>query len=289
MFGNSRTPNHRPPRRRPTGRPTGHAASTATTATPERDPRHGAAAAAVRAEPHGQHRQRRRGAPRRWSGSSARCWPRRTCRSAGPSAPSSSSRSWPAILGFGPLEPFLQDDSVTEILVNGPDQVYVERNGMLEETDVRFRDAEEVMRIIDRIVAPLGRRVDESSPMVDARLPDGSRVNVIIPPLSLVGPCISIRKFARAALLASTTWSRLDTPDQGDGRLPARLRAGAAEHRRLRRHLHRQDHPAEHPVQLPARTTSASSPSRTRPSCSSSRSTSCGWRPARPTSRARGR
>jgi pilus assembly protein CpaF len=104
-----------------------------------------------------------------------------------------------AILGFGPIEPFLHDDTVTEILVNGPDQVYVERNGLLEETEVRFRDAAEVMRIIDRIVAPLGRRVDESSPMVDARLPDGSRVNVIIPPLSLRGPCISIRKFARAA------------------------------------------------------------------------------------------
>ena len=82
---------------------------------------------------------------------------------------------------------------------------------MLEETDIRFRDADEVMRIIDRIVAPLGRRVDESSPMVDARLPDGSRVNVIIPPLSLVGPCISIRKFARAALTAEDDLMRLGT------------------------------------------------------------------------------
>ncbi len=103
------------------------------------------------------------------------------------------------ILGYGPLEPLLRDESVTEILVNGPDQVYVERNGKLEETDVHFKDVEDLVRIIDRIVAPLGRRVDESSPMVDARLPDGSRVNIIIPPLSLVGPCISIRKFARAA------------------------------------------------------------------------------------------
>ena len=92
------------------------------------------------------------------------------------------------ILGFGPIEPLLQDESVTEILVNGPHQVYVERHGKLEETDIRFRDNEDVMRIIERIVAPLGRRVDESSPMVDARLPDGSRVNVIIPPLSLDGP-----------------------------------------------------------------------------------------------------
>ena len=104
-----------------------------------------------------------------------------------------------AILGFGPLELLLRDESVTEVLVNGPNQVYVERNGKLEESEIRFRDVDDLIRIIDRIVAPLGRRVDESSPMVDARLPDGSRVNVIIPPLSLVGPCISIRKFARAA------------------------------------------------------------------------------------------
>jgi pilus assembly protein CpaF len=103
------------------------------------------------------------------------------------------------ILGFGVLEPLLRDDSVTEVLVNGPNQIYIERNGILEETDIRFRDVEDMMRIIDRIVSPLGRRVDESSPMVDARLPDGSRVNIIIPPLSLVGPCISVRKFARTA------------------------------------------------------------------------------------------
>jgi pilus assembly protein CpaF len=104
------------------------------------------------------------------------------------------------ILGLGPLEQFLRDESVTEILVNGPRQVFVERGGILERTDVRFADNSDVMRVIERIVAPIGRRVDESSPMVDARLPDGSRVNVIIPPLSLKGPCISIRKFARTAM-----------------------------------------------------------------------------------------
>ena len=103
------------------------------------------------------------------------------------------------VLGYGPIEPYLRDESVTEVLVNGPNMVYIERNGILERADVRFRDSTEVMRIIDRIVAPLGRRVDEASPMVDARLPDGSRVNIIIPPLSLVGPCLSIRKFAKAA------------------------------------------------------------------------------------------
>jgi pilus assembly protein CpaF len=106
------------------------------------------------------------------------------------------------VLGLGPIEPLLRDDTVTEVMVNGANQVWIERNGRLEETDIRFRDSQEVMRIIDRIVGPLGRRVDESSPMVDARLPDGSRVNVIIPPLSLDGPCISIRKFATAAYLA---------------------------------------------------------------------------------------
>jgi pilus assembly protein CpaF len=106
------------------------------------------------------------------------------------------------VLGLGAIEPFLRDDTVTEILVNGPNQVYIERDGILEETDVHFRDAVDVMRIVDRIVSPLGRRVDESSPMVDARLPDGSRVNIILPPLSLVGPCISIRKFAKAVFTA---------------------------------------------------------------------------------------
>ena len=92
------------------------------------------------------------------------------------------------ILGYGPLEPLLRDDTVTEVMVNAPDKVYVERFGKLERTDVRFGDDEHVLRIIDQIVSQVGRRVDESSPMVDARLPDGSRVNAIIPPLALDGP-----------------------------------------------------------------------------------------------------
>ena len=104
------------------------------------------------------------------------------------------------ILGYGPIEPLLNDDSVNEIMVNGPRSVFVEQNGRLFRTDVRFRDDEHVMRVIERIVSPLGRRVDESSPMVDARLPDGSRVNAIIPPLSLIGPVITIRKFAKKPL-----------------------------------------------------------------------------------------
>src|SRR6478672_10491824 len=101
------------------------------------------------------------------------------------------------ILGYGPIEPLLRDDSVTEIMINAPDHVYVERNGKLERTDVNFVDDSHVMRIIDKIVSQVGRRVDEASPMVDARLPDGSRVNAIIPPLALRGPTVTIRKFSR--------------------------------------------------------------------------------------------
>src|SRR3982751_1483775 len=100
------------------------------------------------------------------------------------------------IIGLGPLEPLLRDDSVSEIMVNGQRQIYIERNGKLELTNVVFQNDDHVMRIIDRIIAPIGRRVDESSPMVDARLTDGSRVNATTPPLSLVGPVIPIRKFS---------------------------------------------------------------------------------------------
>ena len=104
------------------------------------------------------------------------------------------------ILGFGPLEPLLKDPTVTEIMINGPKNVYVERSGKLERVSTLFEDDDHVMRIIDRIVAPLGRRVDESSPTVDARLPDGSRVNAVIPPISLVGPTLTIRKFSKIPL-----------------------------------------------------------------------------------------
>jgi pilus assembly protein CpaF len=104
------------------------------------------------------------------------------------------------ILGHGPLERLLADDSVTEIMVNGPSDIWIERQGRLYPTTVRFNDDSHLRRIINKIVAQVGRRVDESSPMVDARLPDGSRVNVIIPPLSLTGPVVTIRKFARNRL-----------------------------------------------------------------------------------------
>ena len=100
------------------------------------------------------------------------------------------------ILGFGPLEPLLGDNNITEVMVNGHQTVYVEKHGKIEKTNVVFENNEHLMRIIDRIVAPLGRRVDESSPMVDARLPNGYRVNATIPPLALDGPLLTIRKFA---------------------------------------------------------------------------------------------
>lgn len=106
------------------------------------------------------------------------------------------------ILGFGPLEPLLNEPTITEVMVNGYDNIYIERYGKVEKTRITFENEAHLMRIIDRIVAPLGRRVDESSPMVDARLPNGYRVNAIIPPLSLIGPMLTIRKFAQTPFTA---------------------------------------------------------------------------------------
>jgi pilus assembly protein CpaF len=104
------------------------------------------------------------------------------------------------IVGFGPIEPLLNDDSVSEVMVNAPDLVFFERGGRLHRSDRVFRDDEHVIRVIEKIVSPLGRRIDESSPMVDARLADGSRVNAIIPPLAVKGPSLTIRKFAKKRL-----------------------------------------------------------------------------------------
>lgn len=101
------------------------------------------------------------------------------------------------ILGLGPLQPLLEDDTISEIMVNGPKNIYIERKGKLHRVPVTFESNDHVMRIIERIVAPLGRRIDESSPYVDARLQDGSRVNAVIPPISLVGPVLTIRKFSK--------------------------------------------------------------------------------------------
>ena len=112
------------------------------------------------------------------------------------------------LVGYGPLELLLQNSQVTEILVNGPRNIFVERDGILRKTDLRFIDEQHLLRVIQRILAPLGRRLDEASPMVDARMPDGSRINAVIPPIALDGPCLSIRKFRKdllksADLLAS--------------------------------------------------------------------------------------
>lgn len=104
------------------------------------------------------------------------------------------------ILGYGPIEPFLKDDSITEVMVNGPKKIYIERMGKLHLTAAQFHDNAHLMSVIDKIVTPIGRHVDEASPMVDARLPDGSRVNIVIPPLSLIGPCVTIRKFSKTPL-----------------------------------------------------------------------------------------
>jgi pilus assembly protein CpaF len=107
------------------------------------------------------------------------------------------------VFGLGPLEPLLRDAKISDILVNGKDRVFIERGGILEKTDTTFRDDRHLMQIIDRIVSRVGRRVDESSPMVDARLPDGSRVNAIMPPLALDGPTLSIRRFGTGPVAAN--------------------------------------------------------------------------------------
>jgi len=106
------------------------------------------------------------------------------------------------VLGLGPIEPLLRDCTVTEIMVNGPEAIYFERGGRLLRSKRAFRDADHVMQVVERILAPLGRRVDEQSPMADSRLPDGSRVNIIVPPLAVDGPSITVRKFAREPLTA---------------------------------------------------------------------------------------
>src|SRR5580693_7685190 len=108
------------------------------------------------------------------------------------------------VFGLGPLEPLLRDPGISDILVNSRNVVFIERRGILERTAARFRDDQHLMQVIDRIVSRVGRRVDESSPMVDARLPDGSRVNAIIPPLALDGPCMSIRRFGSGPVAPET-------------------------------------------------------------------------------------
>ncbi len=137
------------------------------------------------------------------------------------------------ILGYGPLERLLPDDSITEIMVNGPHDIWIERNGRLYETTVRFQDDSHLRRIINRMVAQIGRRIDESSPMVDARLPDGSRVNAIIPPLSLSGPLLTIRKFSKKRLTLDEH-GRPRHALRGSSSVPQKLHRGSAQHPHLR-------------------------------------------------------
>ena len=184
-------------------------------------------------------------------------------------------------MGLGPLEPLLGDTTISDILVNGPHQVYVERRGKLELTDVRFNDDKHLMNIIDRIVSAVGRRIDESSPMVDARLKDGSRVNAIIPPLAIDGPSMSIRRFA-VELLSIAGPDRSSAPCQNRRRSVLRGdRQGAPQRARLRRHGLRQDDDAEHPVGLHSARRAHRHRSKTRRNCSFSSRTWCGWKRAR--------
>ena len=179
-----------------------------------------------------------------------------------------------------------RDPTVSDILVNGPHQVYVERRGKLELTDVRFNDDKHLMNIIDRIVSAVGRRIDESSPMVDARLKDGSRVNAIIPPLAIDGPMLSIRRFA-VELLSHEDLIKLGTMIENRGACAGGHRARAAQRARLRRHRRRQDHACSIFFRASFRRRSASSRSRTPRSCSFVSRTWCGWRRGRRTSKAR--
>ena len=168
-------------------------------------------------------------------------------------------------LGVGPLAPLMADPSVTDILVNRFNQVYVERFGKLAPTDVRFRNDEHLVRIIQRIAARVGRRIDEASPMVDARLPDGSRVNATIPPVTLDGPTLSIRRFGRQRLRREDLLQDRHALAE-HGRLPRAGRRDAEEHPDLRRHRRGQVHLPRRGRRGDPRTTSGSSRSRTRPS-----------------------
>ncbi len=156
------------------------------------------------------------------------------------------------ILGYGPLEPLLREDSVSEVMVNGPDRIYVERAGKIERSKSTFVDDAHLLRIIDKIVSQVGRRVDESSPMVDARLPDGSRVNAIIPPLSLRGPALTIRKFSRDPYTMDDL-DHLRVGQREGGPLSRRLRARKAQLPHLGRHRYRKDDDPERALRLRAR------------------------------------
>ena len=147
-------------------------------------------------------------------------------------------------LGHGPIEKLLTDETVSEIMVNGHEDVWVERQGKLYHTTVKFTDDAQLRRIINKMVGQVGRRIDESSPMVDARLPDGSRVNAVLPPLSLTGPLVTIRKFAKERLTLDDI-VRLGTLSPEAAEFLGALPGGRAQRHHLRRHRHRQDDAAQ--------------------------------------------
>ena len=161
------------------------------------------------------------------------------------------------MFGLGPLEPLLRDPTISDILVNTHKHVFVERGGKLEHVSANFQDDKHLMRVIDRIVSGVGRRVDDSSPMVDARLADGSRVNAIIPPLAVDGPLMSIRRFPAERLKADDLVHPARA-DPADARLPVALREGAAQRPHQRRHRRRQNDAAERAVGRSSPSTSAS-------------------------------
>ena len=153
------------------------------------------------------------------------------------------------LLGYGPLEPLLADSSINDILVNSYGKVFIERRGKLEPSLIRFTDNAHLLKIIEKIASGVGRRIDESCPMVDARLPDGSRVNAIIPPLALDGPALSIRKFARDPINVEGL-DRIRRHYRRYGRGPAGYGPGPSQHPDLRRHRHRQNHVSQCVVQF---------------------------------------
>ena len=159
-------------------------------------------------------------------------------------------------LGYGPLEALLADNTITEIMCNAYDEIWIERKGKIERSDIIFTNPQQYRRIIDRMVHAVGRRVDESSPMVDARLADGSRINAIVPPLALRGPVLTVRKFPERAFLMQDLIN-LGHADDGCGCVPRGVRAGQDQHGRGRRHRHRQDDHAQCPLEFHPRRASA--------------------------------
>jgi pilus assembly protein CpaF len=151
------------------------------------------------------------------------------------------------VFGLGPLEPLLRDPKISDILVNDKDHVFIEKGGLLQRVNTTFRDDRHLLQIIDRIVSRVGRRVDESSPMVDARLPDGSRVNAIIPPLALDGPSMSIRRFGTGPLAANQLVKLNSISAEMMEVLSAAVKA-RHQHPDLGRHGRRQNHVSEHSV-----------------------------------------